>query len=211
MSKKVDFTKKGKKVDFSKKTSSEKKRIDEILKPVKGEIREVIDDVTSYGVGGAKISEKGVESIGSEKASELIKEYGEKRELTAREQAMRDKDCKVEYSKLVPERMHKGLDESRRANWIPPTEVEKMPQWTPVLQPVVDAVIEENVKEVALFMDTVMRGDKEKVVQKLIPKVLKKLPGHAVDLVEKRLWDTLYALMREQGVSNKHSIGKVLS
>lgn len=133
------------------------------------------------------------------------------RELTPREIQQRDRDCKVEYSAVVPSGMHKALDESRRANWIPPSEVEKMPQWKPVMQPAVDQVIAESVKEVAAWMDTVIREEKEKMVDKLVPKVLKRLPGHDKELVAKRIWGTLYELQREQGVSNKHLIGRVIS
>lgn len=130
--------------------------------------------------------------------------YPGKRELTAREEAQRDRDCKVEYSSVVPSAMHKGLDASRRANWIPPSEVEKMPQWNPVLQPVVDEVIENAVKEVADFMGTASREEKAKVVDKLVAKVLKKRPSHDKGLVEKRVWGTLFALLKDQGVTLRH-------
>lgn len=134
-----------------------------------------------------------------------------KRELTAREEAQREKDCKVEYSVLIPGHMRKFLDEQRRASWIPPSEVEKMPTWTPVLQLVVDEVIEGSVKEVQAYMETEVRAEKEKVVEKLAGRVLKRLPGHDKELVEKRLWGSMHALKTEQGVSNKHLIGKTLA
>ena len=59
------------------------------------------------------------------------------------------------------------------------------------------------------YMDTVIRGEKEKVVKKMVAKVLKRLPGHDPVLVEKRVWGTLHALAIDQGVSNKHMIGKL--
>lgn len=132
--------------------------------------------------------------------------YPGKRELTPREQQQRETNCKVVYSAVVPSALHKSLDESRRANWIPPVEVEKMPVYKTVLTPAVNAVIDENPKEVAAFMDTTSREEKEKVMVKLKAKVLKKLPDHDPELVEMRLWSALFALLKDQGVSNRPRI-----
>lgn len=141
--------------------------------------------------------------------------YPGKRELTDKEEALREKDMgerfgvkgengqRKEHSMVVGDKKGEEFKELRRTNWIPPSEVEKMPSWKPVLQPVVDQVIEESVKEVADWMGTTARAEKEKVVGKLAGKVLKKLPGHDRELVEKRIWGTLFDLMRDQGVSNK--------
>lgn len=137
--------------------------------------------------------------------------YPGKRELTKQEEAQRERDMKVSHgSGVIPHRLEEELDAQRRANWIPPAEVEKMPMWKPVLQPVVDAVIGDSVKEVAAFMGTVSKEERAKVVEKLIIKVLKRLPKHDVDLIEKRIWGTLFDLQREQGVSNMDLIGKVI-
>lgn len=193
---------------FSPKKNSPDEQIEEALKGAASEIKKATKDVVDFGVGGVKIDESGVASIGPVKASELVQ-----RELTKSEIAQKERDMKVVYSGMVPSSMHKGLDESRRANWIPPSEVEKMPLWKPVLQPAVDQVIAESVKEVAAWMDTVIREEKDKLVDKLVPKVMKLLPADKKDkgLVAERIRGTLYELQREQGVSNRHLIGKVIS
>lgn len=198
---------------FSPKKNSPDEQIEEALKGAASEIKKATKDVVDFGVGGVKIDENGVASIGPVKASELMERGVQQRELTPREIQQRDRDCKVEYSTVVPSGMHKALDESRRASWIPPSEVEKMPQWKPVMQPAVDQVISESVKEVAAWMDTVIREEKDKLVDKLVPRVMKLLPAEKKDkgLVAERIRGTLYELQREQGVSNKHLIGRVIS
>lgn len=145
--------------------------------------------------------------ISADKVAE-DKWYSGKRELTVREQQQRDRDCKVEYSAVVPTSLHKALDAERRANWIPPSEVEKMPVWTPTLTPLVQGVIDESVKEVALFMEEPAKEDREKIVLKLKAKVLKKDGTRDPELVEKALWRMLFDLQKDQGVSIKGKLFK---
>lgn len=145
------------------------------------------------------------------KAATDTRWYPGKRELTAKEESQRSSDCgKVKYGGVVPLRMQEVLDKERRANWIPPVEVDRMDAWKPVLTPVAQDVIDESVKEVSVFMETISRPDREVIVKKLVQRVMRKLASADVELVEKCIWRLLFDLQKEQGVVNRDKIFNVL-
>lgn len=172
------------------------------------------EKLQSKGAAPIEQAKDAVEPVVEKKKDivETITEFAEewakplKREYSAKELAQRERDMKVNYSSVVPEKMRKQLDAERKENWKSPDEVQAMPQWKPVIDPVVDKVISERVKEVKLFMETIDRSEKEIVVTKLTGLVKKQLPDKDIDLIEKAIWRRLFDLAKDQGVSN---IGKM--
>lgn len=128
--------------------------------------------------------------------------------LTARELATRERDCKVDYCQIVPDRRHKELDEERHNLWISPTATEALPDWTPRRTPTIRNVIETASEEVTWFMTHIAKDDREVVIKKLTKKIVKALPNEPKDLIEAQLWGELFTLQKEQGVNLKAEISK---
>lgn len=149
-------------------------------------------------------------------------------ELTDRQKAARERDCKVTYGRavsypgisakvegLVQERMEAGLDLERRALWCPEEVLTALPAWAPTLTPAVDRMLGADMALVARFMTTVSRGDRTAIVKKITANVcrLDSLLGAKIDgaLVEARVWDQLFRMQKDQGVVLKSEIKKLLA
>lgn len=143
-------------------------------------------------------------------------------ELTEKQKADRARDCKVRYGRavnvtgssvvesLLSERMFKGLDKERAEKWVPEEVVEGMPQWRPVIGPVIQRVLGEQSELVSKFMKTPSRGDREKIVGKLLRVVMGELVGKDEEVVTSVLWRSLFDLQKEQGVNLMTEIRKMV-
>lgn len=143
-------------------------------------------------------------------------------ELTEKQKADRARDCKVRYGRavsitgssvvesLLSERMFKGLDKERAEKWVPEEVVEGMPQWKPVIGPVIQRILGEQSELVSKFMKTPSKGDREKIVGKLLGVVMGELVGKDEEVVISVLWRSLFDLQKDQGVNLMAEIRKMV-
>lgn len=146
-----------------------------------------------------------------------------KQSLTEKQMAQRTRDCKVTYGRavshsglrnvpvgsLVSERMQEDLDKEREEKWVPEEEIEAMPVWKPVIQPVVARLLGGHA-EVAKFMKTVDKGIRVGIVKRLVMEARKELPGKEDVLIGAVVWRALFELQKNQGVVLKEEIEKVV-
>lgn len=156
---------------------------------------------------------KGLEKVGIAKEVAEVK-IPAKRELTDKELALRERDIapymKGDVSSVIPKGVLEQVNKTRRENWVAPSDVEKMPQWSPVIRPVVDKVIGEQVKDVKVYMETIARSERSAVVAKLAKLAHKYLPEKDLSLVELVTERALFDLLRDQGVGNLDKVKQIL-
>lgn len=143
--------------------------------------------------------------------------------LTAKQEAQKARDCKVNYGRgvklvgqaqspfsLVPERMQGVLDKERERLWVDEEVIEAMPSWAPVMAPVVARVIRKAHDEVKEFMLSVSRSQKGAIVKSLVKAVLREAKGLDRQIVEEVTWRHLFDLLKDQGVVNRGRIEKMV-
>jgi len=183
------------------------------------------------------IPKKGSKAGGSEIVKKLIvpavvdrpvEAVAQKREFTEKEIAARNRDCVVKYGRaesypslrnvpvgsLIMEKQQKGLDEERKGLWVAQDEIEALPAWTPTIQPAVDRLLGASTAPVAKFMATVSRQERTSIVKRLVTNFAKidKIAGAKtvdLELVEIRIWDSLFRLQKDQGVVLRAEIKKL--